>query len=283
MTREQNIKGIQYMLLSTSAFTIMNTMVKYLDAIPTFEIVFFRSLGTSILCFLILSRAGIPMLGNKRKLLLARGINGVISMVLFFAVVKLIPFGSSVSLRYVAPIFAAILAVIFLRERISLIQWICFLIAFIGVLLLKGVDSRVSVLGLSLILLSAFFSGIVYILIRQIGQQDHPLVIVNYFMFIGAVVGGTISIFQWQQPNTAEWMVLISLGLLGFVGQLYMTKAYQIAAIATVAPMKYLEAVFALLVGFYWFGEGYTFLALLGVALIIGGMLLNIFASIGKK
>lgn len=271
------------MLLSTSAFTVMNTMVKYLDAIPTFEIVFFRSLGTSILCFFILTRAGIPILGNKRKLLLARGINGVISMVLFFAVVKLIPFGSSVSLRYVAPIFAATLAVIFLRERISLLQWTCFLVAFVGVLLLKGVDSRVSILGLSLILLSAFFSGIVYILIRQIGQQDHPLVIVNYFMFIGAVTGGVISLFQWQQPNTIEWIVLLSLGLLGFVGQLYMTKAYQIAAIATVAPMKYLEAVFALVVGFYWFGEGYTILALSGVALIIGGMLLNIFASIKKE
>ena len=51
-----------------------------------------------------------------------------------------------------------------------------------------------------------------------------------------------------------------------------------------IAPMKYLEAIFALLVGWLWFGEGYTLLGLLGIILIISGMLLNIYAKgMGKK
>jgi len=267
------------MLISIAAFTVMNSLVKYLQHLPAFELVFFRSIGSCVICFFLLLKQGIPILGNERKLLLSRGLFGVTSMFLFFAVVKLIPFGSAVSLRYISPIFAGILAIFILKERITTLQWGCFLMAFIGVLLIKGVDARISLLGLALILTSALFSGMVYIIIRKIGKRDHPLVVVNYFMFIATCVGAFFSIFNWQSPVGTEWILLLSLGIFGFVGQLFMTKAYQIASIGTVAPMKYLEAVFALLVGWIWFGEGYTFLSLIGIFLVIGGMLLNVWVK----
>jgi len=267
------------MLISVTAFTIMNTMVKYLQHLPAFELVFFRSIGSSAICFFLLIKRGIPILGNQRKLLISRGLVGVTAMVLFFGVIKLIPFGSAVSLRYVSPIFAGILAIFILKEKITLLQWGCFFLAFVGVLLIKGIDTRVSFLGLGLILLSAFFSGLVYIIIRKIGQQDHPLVVVNYFMFSATCIGGLFSIFNWQSPVGIEWLILLSMGFFGFFGQLFMTKAYQLAAIGTVAPMKYLEAVFALLVGWFLFGEGYTILGLIGIGLVILGMMLNIYVK----
>lgn len=270
------IKALQFMLISVSAFTIMNGLIKYLQHIPSFELVFFRSIGSSAICFFLLIKNDIPILGTQRKLLLSRGLVGVTAMVLFFAVIKLIPFGSAVSLRYVSPIFAGILAIFILKEKISPLQWACFFTAFIGVLLIKGVDTRVSYLGLGLILISAFFSGLVYIIIRKIGTREHPLVVVNYFMFTATCIGGLVTLFNWHPPIGVEWIILLSMGVFGFFGQLFMTKAYQLAAIGTVAPMKYIEAVFALLAGWFWFGEGYTFLGLLGIFLIVIAMLLNV-------
>jgi len=277
--QKDTIKALQFMLVSILAFTIMNTLIKYLQHLPAFELVFFRSIGSCVICLFLLKKQGIPILGNQRKLLLSRGLVGVTAMVSFFAVVKLIPFGSAVSLRYTSPIFAGILAVFILKERITPLQWGCFLLAFLGVLLIKGFDSRVSFLGLGLIIFSAFFSGMVYIIIRKIGQGDHPLVVVNYFMFTATCVGALFSIFNWQSPIGIEWVILLSMGIFGFFGQLFMTKAYQIASIGTVAPMKYFEAVFALIVGWFWFGEGYTMLGLIGIGLIILGMTLNIYAK----
>lgn len=274
-----SLKALQFMLISVSAFTIMNGLIKYLQHIPSFELVFFRSIGSSAICFFLLKKREISILGNQRKLLITRGLVGVTSMVLFFAVIKLIPFGSAVSLRYVSPIFAGILAIFILKEKISPLQWLCFFTAFIGVLLIKGVDTRVSFLGLGLILISAFFSGLVYIIIRKIGTKDHPLVVVNYFMFTATCIGGLVSIFNWQQPIGVEWIILLSMGIFGFFGQLFMTKAYQLAPIGTVAPMKYIEAVFALIVGWLWFGEGYTLLGLLGIFLIVAAMLMNVWVK----
>lgn len=265
------------MLISVTAFTIMNSTIKYLEGIPPFELVFFRSVGSFLICLFLILKNGINPFGSKRLLLIGRGLAGVTSMVLFFTVVKLIPFGSAVSLRYVSPIFAGILAIFILKEKITSLQWGCFLLSFIGVLLIKGFDSTVSFLGLGLILISAFFSGLVYIIIRKIGKAEHPLVVVNYFMFIATIVGGFFAYFDWKTPIGFQWLLLMSMGLFGFFGQLFMTKAYQIASIGTVAPMKYLEAVFALMVGVIWFGDNYSFLGLIGIILVISGMLFNVF------
>lgn len=267
------------MFISVSAFAIMNLFAKYLQHLPAFELVFFRSVGSFIIGMTLLLKKGIPILGTHRRLLFSRGVVGMISMVLFFWGIQLIPFGSAVSLRYLSPIFAAIMAIFVLKERITSLQWGCFIMAFIGVVLLKGFDARVSFFGLFVISISAFCSAIVYIIIRKIGKREHPLVVVNYFMFIATLVGGVASIFNWKTPIGAEWLLLLSMGVLGFFGQIFMTKAYQMASIGTVAPLKYLEAVFALLVGWIWFGEGYTFLALVGIALVVGGMVLNLFAK----
>ncbi|MEL6719614.1 MAG: DMT family transporter, partial [Bacteroidota bacterium] len=204
---------------------------------------------------------------------------GTISMTLFFMAVKEIPFGSAVSLRYLSPIFAGVLAIILLRERITPLQWTCFIAAFFGVLILKGFDTRISLLGLGYILFSALFSGVVYVIIRKIGQREHPVVIITYFMICATAAGGLLSYFYWQTPSSTDWWVLGSLGIFGFFGQLFMTKAYQIASIGTVAPMKYIESVFALLFGWIWFGESYGLWSLLGIVLIVGGMLLNVFVK----
>lgn len=273
---EKNWQGLQYMFLSVSAFTIMNACAKYLENVTAYQITFFRALGSLVLCLLFLRIRQIPIWGNNKKLLLSRGIVGTISMVLFFLTIKEIPFGSAVCLRYLSPIFAAILAIFWLKERITPLQWSCFVGAFIGVLILRGFDSRITLLGLTYIIISAFFSGMVYVIIRYIGKREHPVVIVTYFMFCATLVGGILSIFNWNTPSNSDWLVLTSLGIFGFFGQFFMTKAYQTTDIGIVGPVKYMESVFALSIGWIWFGEGYEWWSLLGIFLIVGSMLVNI-------
>lgn len=269
-------QAVRYMLLSTVSFTLMNATAKYLDAFSTYEIIFFRALGSFVLCVFLLSKNGINILGNQRGLLVARSLIGLIAMVFFFKAMKLLPLGTVVSLRYLAPIFAAIFAVIFLKDKLKPIQWFYFLMAFAGVAILKGFDSSININGLVFVLISAILTGVVFVLIRRIGQGDHPLVIVNYFMFTSMIAGLVFGCSTWIRPQGLEWVLLFSLGLTGFFGQLFMTKALQTSSISKVAPVKYSEAVFALLMGLFIFGESYTYYSLLGISLIIGGMLLNL-------
>ncbi len=269
------LRAAQYMLISALSFTIMNAIIKYIDRFSAFELVFFRATGTFILCITYLLFKGIDIKGQHRKLLVFRGIVGTTAMTLFFLALKELPFGTTISLRYLSPIFAAILAVLFLKEKIKPIQWFFFFMAFAGVLLLKGFDPNVGGIGLAYILAAACLSGAVYVIIQYIGTREHPVVIINYFMFCAMCVTGFLAIPAWQNPIGLEWWLIACIGVLGFLAQLFMTKAFQISATSKIAPFKYLEAVFAVLTGLFFFGETYTPLSLLGIFLILVGMLLN--------
>lgn len=130
--------------------------------------------------------------------------------------------------------------------------------------------------GLLLVLIASVFSGLVYVIIGKIGRDDHPVVVVNYFMVIATVTGGLLSIGNWVNPVGVEWLLLISLGVFGYFGQIFMTRAFQMASTSHVAPLKYIEVVFTVFFGFVLFGELYTFWSLLGITLIIVGLILNV-------
>lgn len=264
------------MVLSTIAFTGMNGLIKYLTEYSAYQLVFFRSIGSLFFTFGFLLSRGIPILGTQRKLLITRGVFGTTSMLLFFMAVHFMPIGSAVALRYVAPIFAAIFAILILKEKVQPVQWLFFILSFMGVMVLKGFDSSIPIVGLVLIMLASIFSGLVFIIIRKIGQREHPVVIVNYFMCIATVVGGVLSIFDWKTPNVNDLLLLLSLGVFGFFGQLFMTKAFQLGETSLVAPIKYIEVVFAIIVGVGFLGETYSYWSFVGMAMIICGLLLNI-------
>ena len=264
------------MLLSTLSFAFMNAMVKYLTDYPTLEIVFFRAIGSLVISFSYLKWMGIPQWGNQKKLMIFRSLVGVTSMILFFWGIHYITVGSAVTLRYVSPIFAGVLAVFYLKETIKPLQWLFFIMAFLGVYLIKNFDASNSNFGVFLVLLAAFFSAIVYILISKIGKGDHPVVVVHYFMLIATVVGGIGCFFFWKTPSLNDLFLLLSLGVFGFFGQLFMTKAFQNAEAHMVAPFKYVEVIFTLFFGVFVLYETYDFYHFTGTFLVVFSLILNV-------
>ena len=267
--------AISHMIISVIAFALMNAVVKYLTEFNVYQIVFFRSIGTLAFTIPLILKYKIPILGTNRKLLFIRGILGVISLTCFFESLNYLAVGTAVSLRYTSPIFAAIFALILLKEKIKLIQWMLFVLAFIGVMIIKGFGVGVNMIGLFLVMISALFLGLIFVVIRKIGDKEHALVIINYFMIMAFIFGGIMSISAWKTPNLTQWFLLLSLGVFGYVGQLFMTKAFQSQETNVIVPLKYLEVVFTIIIGISWFGEVYNLLSLLGVLLILFGLIFN--------
>lgn len=263
------------MVLSTLLFAVMSTLVKYLSQFGTFKLVFFRSIGTLIFTMTYLVYNKIPVLGSQKKLLFFRGLSGAASMVLFFSALHFMAIGSAVTLRYTAPLFVALLSVLFLGEKIRWIQWFFFLIAFGGVVMVKGFDTSISFLGFGIVILSAVTSAITYMFISRIGTRDHHMVIINYFMLIATLAGAIGCLFEWQMPHGIEWLQLLSLGVLGLIAQVLMTKAFQIGPAYKIAPYKYVEVIFSLGFGIAVFFDIYSFFTLIGIVMIVLGLVLN--------
>lgn len=270
-------KAIIYMIFSAFAFALMGSVVKYLSTFNVYQIVFFRASGTLLFTIPLVIKAKVPFFGSNKKWLIIRGITGVISLTCFFQSLNYLNIGTAVSLRYTAPIFAAIFAFFFLKEKIKPVQWLLFLMAFAGVLIIKGFGIDVEAIGLFFVILSAVFLGIIFVVIRKIGNTEHPLVIINYFMIMAVLFGGIMCLKYWEQPTLVEWILFISTGIFGYFGQLYMTKAFQAEETNLVAPIKYLEVIFTIIIGTIWFGDVYNGWTLLGIVLILSGLIYNIY------
>jgi drug/metabolite transporter (DMT)-like permease len=267
------------MIISSFAFSLMHLCVKALPNIPVFELVFFRSFISLLISFTSLKSKNIPIFGVNKKILLIRGFIGVTALTLFFITLQNIPLASAVTIQYLSPIFTALFAVWILKERMKKIQWVFFSLAFLGVFILKGFDTsgQLSYFYISIGLISACLSGVAYNCIRLLRKTEHPLVVVFYFPLVATPIMAVLSFFNWVQPQGIDWFYLLLLGVLTQVAQIYMTKGIQSDSAGNIMTFKYIGVLFALIYGYLFFGETYSFLSILGIFILILGVLLNMF------
>jgi drug/metabolite transporter (DMT)-like permease len=268
--------GIRYMLLSTLFLAFMNLCVKQLSHIPPYEILFFRALISGVICLGMLWRLKVNPLGNNKKLLVMRGFAGIGSLLLYFTTLQHIPLASAVTIQYLAPIFTAMMAVFVLNEKMHWKQWAYFLVSFAGVVFMKGTDARVPMLYLLIGIGSALFTSAAFNVVRKLNQTEHPLVIILYFPLIAMPLMLPFTIYYWVQPQNWDWLVILLMGLFTQAGQVYLTKAIQAEELSKITYLNYLGIIYALGLGFIFFGEVFHLGSLFGMALVLCGVLLNL-------
>jgi drug/metabolite transporter (DMT)-like permease len=265
------------MLLATLAFSIMNVFVKQLDRIPAMEIVFFRCLVSSAICFVGIARARVDWKGNNNVLLVARGAFGTLALFTFFVTIHNIPRATAVTIAYLSPIFTTLIGVLLLGEHVRPKQWLFYAIAFAGVLVIKGFDSSVPLLYLFTGLVSAVGSGVAYNLVRRLKEREHPIVVVLHFQLVGVVAGFIFTVFNWVSPVSPwEWFCLLMCGLLTQFGQTRLTKSLQAERIAHVSILNYTGMIYALIFGVFIFGEHYPAQTIAGIVLVVLGVVLSV-------
>jgi drug/metabolite transporter (DMT)-like permease len=275
--------GVKYMLLSTFWFALMNVMVKKLTYLPIMELVFFRCAVASIIGFALLKNQQISWKGTNRKLLFLRGLFGTIALYTFFLTLQNMPIGTAVTIQYLSPVFTTIFAVYILREKVKPIQWLFFLISFIGVLVIKGFDTRISGTMLAIGLFSSVFSALAYNMVRSLKQKEHPLVVVLHFQLFGAVAGAIFTSFEYQAPIFTDWIYIVLIGIVTQLGQYYLTKSLQSEKIAKVSILNYLGIIYALFFGWWLFDEHQHLSTLFGILLVVGGVVVNILIANKKN
>lgn len=270
-------KGVRYMLVAILFFASMNILIKTVPHIGPVEIVFFRSIVSFFISFVTLKKLKISLWGNNKKWLIIRGIAGSIGLLLFFSTIKEMPLGSAVAIQYLSPIFTSVLGIFIVKEKVYSVQWLFFLISFLGVLLIQGFDPRVTQWQLIIGISSALASGMAYNSIRKLKLSEHPLVIIFYFPLVTIPLTGVYLIFAgWTTPNLFELIILLAIGLATQFAQYFMTKAYQIEDLSKVSSVQYIGIVFAIIFGFLFFDEAYTLKSFTGILIVLVGVILNV-------
>ncbi len=269
----RHLSGILLMIQSSGAFALMALAVKWLStSLPCLEVVFFRSLFGALLIYAVMVQKKVPVIGHAKWLLLGRGFSGFIALTLNFYAISKLPLGTAMLLNYTSPIFATILAILFLKERPN--AWVVsmILVSFCGVYLLAG-GGIPSSAGASFAgwigLLSAFFAAIAYIFIRSIKHRESPLTIIFHFTGFSTVGALFYLGFGFKWPNWIEWLVLVGIGIASFYGQLWMTIALRRIPASLASPFSYVAPLLSFVFGAVFFGDAITLTVVAGAILII--------------
>lgn len=252
-----------------TCFAVVNASVKGLSHIHFSEVVFFRALVSLVLCFVGIRRRGLSFIGNNKLLLIGRGVAGTIALTLFFYVLQHLPLATAVTLQYLSPIFTVFWSQLLFKERASLIQWIFFAGGFFGVWMIQGFDPRVDVVQAFIGMVSALASGLAYTFVRRLRSTDHELVIIFYFPVITIPIMLPFVIENWVTPSLWDAGLLLLIGIFTQLGQLYLTRGYSLRKAADVGLVNYMGVIYAVMMGWIFFGETIPWMAFLGIVLIM--------------
>ena len=277
----------RYMLLSAAAFAVMGSLVKLAGTwhIPLLQIIFVRALVSVVLSLVDIARSRVHPLGNRRGLLLGRGLSGFLALTgVFYAILQL-PYAQATVLQYLHPVFTALLAFWFLAERPTSATLVCIVLSLLGLGFMVSPyfypgPGRASAGDLPIAAIfaglgGALGSGIAYTLVRKLVATEHPAVIVLYFPMV--CIPGTLLLggndFIWPTPQ--GWLILLGVGVFTQLGQLSLTRAMQFDSASRTTSLSYLQIVFAAGLGWLSFGEIPRITTLMGAALILLGAFIS--------
>ena len=273
--------------LAVVFFAVMNVAIKYVAHLPTFELVFFRALIAASIAYTTLRVKRIPAWGNRKGLLILRGVFGFGALSMFIATLQNMPMATALVIQYMSPVFVAILGIFLHKEPMRPLQWLWLAMAFAGVVMIKGFDPRVSVLYLSIGIASCILSAFAYTTVRSLKDTDHPLVVVFYFPLVTLPVAGLLMWIQWRTTSFSDWIFvhhtsedwlwIVVMGVFAQLGQIFMTLSLHLEKANVVSSMSYMGMIFGLIFGYVLFGETYGIWAAAGIFLVLLGVLMNVF------
>lgn len=276
----QYFAGILLQIFAMLCFTSQGALVRYLgDRVPLGEIVFSRSLVGLIPLMLWLAWQGrfaeMWRTSNLRAHV-TRGVVNLGGMFCNFASLARIPIADATALGYATPIFTVILAAAFLGEVVRMWRWLAVFVGLAGVLLMlsphlgQGTWDNESALGALFALSAAFLFGVAMTQIRHMAAKETTGALVFFYSLTGMAVSFTTIWWGWVLPQGFDLVALLSLGLLGGMAQILMTESFRHAPASVLAPFAYTSMIWAVLIGFFWFGEVPAAVVLAGAAIVIG-------------
>ncbi len=240
------------------------------DELHSFQIGFLRSVfGLIFLLPIILKGWDFSDLRVKRpKLHIIRGALSAMNTLAWFTAIAIMPLGEAVALNFTSPLFATLLAAIFLGEAVRARRWTATIVGFIGVLIVVRPGGETVQLGAILALGSALSIAVNVLLIRVMSQEDSTRAIVTTFNL--AIVFFTLipAMVVWTWPSPLMWAVTFAVGVTTTVAHLMLTKAMSLAEASAIVPLEFIRLPLAVLIGFVWFSEILDGWTILGATII---------------
>ena len=272
-------------VLSSLAFSLMTVCVKQLGGrLPVAEVVLCRALISVVLTSVGLKLANVSPWGERRGLLLLRGLCGSLALLCFFEAITVLPLASATVLQYTYPTFTALAAAVFLGEQLRRSIVLAVLLGWGGIMLVAQPDwlnRGITTAPMSAIVIAlggAVFTALAYVCVRRLSSTEHPLVIILYFPMLSVPLTLPLVAREGVMPLGAEWLWLLGVGVFTQLGQIWVTEGLSRMPAARATSINYVQVVFAALWGWLVFSESLNAWVIAGSILVLISTLVSLAA-----
>lgn len=267
------LRGVVYFVLALFLFACLDATFKVLvQRHPVPLLAFARYFVHALLMVAVLGpRMGTRLLHAHRPgMVLLRALCLVLlSLLMPLALVRM-PLAEATSIMFVAPLMVALLAGPLLGEVIGRARWLAVGCGFLGVLLVMRPGGSLDMLGVLFVLLAACSNTAYQLLSRFLGGSEGAYSMLFYSALAGTVCFGLALPFflTGPAPNWLDTLLMLSTGVTGGIGHLLFTLAYRDAPASMLAPVTYIQLLWAALLGWLIFGQFPDAVSLLGMGVI---------------
>lgn len=270
---DATVQGLLWSLVAGLSFVLLNTLQRSLTLeIDPLQSQFLRYFCGLLVMLPFLWRAGLAAYRPQNiRGQFTRGVVHTVGLALWFTALPKIPLADTTAIGFITPIFIMLGAWLFLREPMRWERWLAALIGFGGVLVVVGPGLAGSGNYHTLVMLaSAPVFAASFLITKALTRYERPSVIVLWQSLTISVLSLPMALLNWQAPTLAQWGGYLLCGVLGSSAHYCLTRSYAVADISATQSLKFLDLVWAALLGWLVFAEVPTGTSLIGGLLIAG-------------
>ena len=264
--------GIVFMIAATVLFAGTAALAKLMAAIyPVGEVMFFRSFTSLAVCAaFVLPLTGFSVFSTKRpRDHLVRGVSQSVSQTFTVLAVSMMPLAGAIAINFSAPLWSALLSVLWLKERAGPARWTALLVGFVGVLIVTHPGADSLQVGALFALGNAILYGSVTVAVRGMTATESTSTLLMWQMATLAILHSLLLLFGFRLPTPVDAALLILSGVANAIGQYFWTRALLLAPATAVSPFYYLMLVWALVFGYLIWGDVPTLGLLIGSSIVV--------------
>ncbi len=272
------LRGALWMVGALVSFSIMALSVReLLHGIGSFEILFIRSFMSLAFLLLLLPRRGLTPLRTRHfGLHLLRNVFHFGGQYAWVYAISLLPLATVFAIEFTMPVWAALLAMLFLGERLNQGRVVMLALGIVGVFVMLRPGMAVIQPAALVMLLGAFAYASTMIATKRLSGQDSAFAILFYMAVIQLPLGLIPALPQWVWPGMRDLPWVIALGVVGLTAHYCMTRAFRIADAMVVVPIDFLRLPLIAVVGMLFYGERLELSIMLGAGVIFAGTFYSI-------
>jgi drug/metabolite transporter (DMT)-like permease len=281
-------EAVLLIVASVFCFTLLDAITRFTARLYPVPVLVWARYVVQLVAMLVWlgPSMGLDLVRTRRlPVQIVRGMLLLLSSVFFTTALRHLQLAEATAIVYCTPVLVVLLALAFLRERMTRAR-LAFVSAGVAGMLLIVQPGRAVFQGASLFALGAAASFAVYQILTRVMAGENPRVLLFYPVLLGVLAMSLLApTFDWPARVPWQHVALIVLsGLLAVLGHFLFILAFRHAPASALTPFTYVQLVWATLMGWVAYAEFPVASKLVGMAIIaLSGLLIALHERRGAQ